>query len=312
MHIHPVIAEAIRCKAAVAVSVSGGKDSQAMERKLAQMRREQAWPGSFFAVHADIGELFDWPWTLGLCRRNADALGHEFHVVKRIDGLDMAGLIWRRIESTSGSGKPPFPSMACRYCTSDAKTAPIDVLLRKAGSLVVCAVGLRSKESYRRAKQPEISVRKSITTERLKELDPERALEEWLRKPEGRLALTWNPILDWDVNQVWEACCTSQAELDTRREFFKMGYPGMALSGWTASPTYLWQSRHSCAICVFGSRADIEAGAALKPELHKEIAEMEETCGFAWQQGNPLSKITVSPQAIPLEAMTIQPLPMGY
>ncbi len=307
-----MIAAAIRRGAVVAVSVSGGKDSQAMERTLARLRREQSWPGALFAVHADVGELFDWPWTIPLCERNAQILGHDLHVVRRRDGLDLAGIIWRRVEKTAGTGKPPFPSMSCRYCTSDAKVAPIDVLLRRAGDLVVCAVGLRAEESPGRSKQPVVSVRKDITAERLKDLPAEDALEAWLQNPKGRLALNWNPILEWKIDQVWEACCTSQAELDTRRHLFKMGLPLMALQGWTASPTYMWQSRHSCAICIFGSRSDVQAGATYKPELQREIAGMEKASGFTWQHGRSLGSLDFSPLTIPPEAKLIQPLPVGY
>jgi tRNA(Ile)-lysidine synthase TilS/MesJ len=74
LHIPPVITAALERGAAVAVSVSGGKDSQAMERVLAGLREKHHWPGPFFAIHADVGQPFDWPWTLALCERNAQAL----------------------------------------------------------------------------------------------------------------------------------------------------------------------------------------------------------------------------------------------
>jgi len=242
----------------------------------------------------------------------AYTLGHELHVVRRYDGMSLADIIWRRVGKTLGTGKPPFPSMSCRYCTSDSKVAPIEPLLRRTGDLVIRALGLRSEESPGRSKRSVVEVRKDITTKRLKDLSPEEALEAWLANPKGRLAFNWNPILDWPIDQVWEACCTSQAELDARRRLYDMELPGMALQGWPASPTYLWQSRHSCAICIFGSRADVRAGAAYKPDLHREISDMEQTSGFAWQQGNPLSNLHITPKAIPAEAHLIQPLPRAY
>lgn len=121
MLVPAVITEAIRRGAAVAVSVSGGKDSQAMERAMAHLHREQSWPGAFFAVHADVGELFDWPWTIPLYERNAQALHYDLHVVRRSDGRTLADTIWRRVAKSEGTGKPPFPSMSRCCCTSDAK-----------------------------------------------------------------------------------------------------------------------------------------------------------------------------------------------
>ena len=103
MDIPDIIAAAIRRGAAVAVSTSGGKDSQAMGRVLSRMRHEQKWPGSFFAIHADVGQPFDWPWTIPLCERNAQSFGRPLYVVRRTDGLTLVDVIWRRVLKTAGA-----------------------------------------------------------------------------------------------------------------------------------------------------------------------------------------------------------------
>lgn len=314
---HPVIAEAIARGAAVMVSVSGGKDSQAMELLLARLRREQGWSGDFFAAHADIGQgdgEMDWPWTIPLCERNAQALGHELVVVRH--PLTLYDHILRRVEVTLGQGKPPFPSMTCRYCTSNSKTSPLDSLARaRAPGLIVVVVGLRAEESPRRSRHAEVSVRKGITTARLQDLAPEAALEEWLRNPRGRLALNWHPVLDWSLDQVWAEIGVSQAELDARRELLAMRCPAMAFSGWPASPVYvLGQSRHSCAACVFSSQADLVVAARYRRPIIERLAGLEARSGYTWQQGRKLADLlaAISPEAIPVEALVIQPLPDDY
>lgn len=292
-----------------------------MERILTRLRREQDWPGNFFAVHADVGSAFDWPWTIALCQRNASALGYPLHVVRRTDGRDLLGVIQRRVTNTQGTNKPPFPSMACRFCTSDGKCSPIDVLLRRASQdLVVCTVGLRREESPGRAKMPAVSIRWDITTGQLKKLPrevqkqitPEEALARW-RPGDGRLGLTWNPLLDWTVDQVWQACGTSRGELETRRGLFAMGCDEMAFAGWVGAPTYVMGfDRHSCAICCFSKKSEIPLAGRYKPELVRAIAEMERSSGFAWQQGYPISALNIPTTPIPAAARIIQPLPEDY
>jgi len=315
----PVVAQLIERGAAVMVSVSGGKDSQSMEKHLSRLRRVQRWPGPFLAAHADIGQgdaELDWPWTIPVCERNAQALGHDFHIVRH-PGLTLCGLVERRVETTLGHGTPPFPSMACRYCTSDCKRAPLDKLARRFG-LVVIAVGLRAEESPGRKKQPVLTVHRGITTQKLlKEhlrLTPEEALSRW--QPDmGRLALLWNPILDWTADDVWAEIGVSQTELDARRDMLALGMNAKAFSGWLASPTYvLGQSRHSCAACIFSSKADMEIAVRYRRAVIERLAAMETRSGFAWQQGKSLSALlaAVPAQPIPAEAFVLPPLPHTY
>ncbi len=307
MDIPPVIAAALSRGAVIALSVSAGKDSQATERVLSGMREKHNWPGPFFAIHADIGQPFDWPWTLALCERNAKTLGHPLHIVRRSDGATLLDTIRQRAVTTAGT-RPPFPSAACRYCTRAAKTDPINKFLRRVGDLVINVMGLRAEESRSRAKLPQVSVRREITAERLKDLLPEDALAAW-RPGKERLALDWNPILDWTLDQVWDACGTSQAALDARRQWFELGCYEMAFTGWPASPTYIFGlNRHSCAICCMSRRAEIPLAGRFKPELLQAIAELEHLSGFAWQQGYPIANIHVRHQPIPPAAYYIQPM----
>lgn len=307
-----VIQAAIDRGAAVAISVSAGKDSQAMERALSSLHEKNNWPGPFFAIHADIGPEFDWAWTLQLCERNAKALGHTLHVVRRDNGETLLQTIQKRVGVT-GRDKPGFPSPACRYCTRSAKTDPIDKFLRRTSDLVINVMGLRADESRIRAKRPEVSVREGITAERLKKLSPEEALKSW-RPGKERLALDWNPILEWTFAQVLEACGTTYSEMEARRNLFSLGCYDMAFAGWPASPTYiLGLDRHSCAICCMSAKPEIPIAGRLRPDLIKAIAEMEQASGFSWQKGNPVSALlNAESMTVPTQARQVQPLPQRY
>ena len=312
MNIPAVIVSAIARGAAVAMSVSGGKDSQAMEIVLADLHEKQNWPGLFFAIHANIGPEFDWAWTVALCERNAKALGHPLYVVRRENGETLLQTIQKRV-ATTGCDKPGFPSAACRYCTRAAKTDPIDKFLRRTSDLVINVMGLRADESRMRAKRPEVSVREGITAERLKKLSPEDALKAW-RPDKERLALDWNPILEWTYPQVLEACGSSYSEMEARRNLFALGCYDMAFAGWPASPTYiLGLDRHSCAICCMSAKLEIPVAGRFRPDLVKAIAEMEQVSGFSWQKGNPISALlSAETMPIPAQVAQIQPLPQRY
>ncbi len=75
--IPPLITRALTRGAALAISISGGKDSQAMLRLLVTHPDRPHWTGDRFAIHADLGRA-EWPQTPGhveaLCKRRALSL----------------------------------------------------------------------------------------------------------------------------------------------------------------------------------------------------------------------------------------------
>lgn len=88
----------------------------------------------------------------------------------------------------------------------------------------MCAVGIRAEESSSRAKKPSFQVRNDIMTVSLKASrglnaeEHEQWAEEAIARWEGsyltgRLALTWNAILDWPLERVWEMLGTSKEEV---------------------------------------------------------------------------------------------------
>ena len=130
--------------ALVAISHSGGKDSQCMTILLSRVvPREQ-----LLVVHAPLGEV-EWPGTVE-------------HIARTIPGG--APLLLARTASDQSlleriEARGRFPSAGIRYCTSDTKRTPIERELRRylnthprhAGR-IISAMGMRAAESPARSK----------------------------------------------------------------------------------------------------------------------------------------------------------------
>lgn len=282
--------QALREGAALSVSISGGKDSQAMLTALVREYRRREWPGDIYAIHADLGRA-EWRETPVEVERQCRSLGVRLVVVRRTKG-DLISR-WRdRMEKTAGTDRPFWSSAANRYCTSDLKRAPINKHLR-GHEHVVCAMGLRAQESTARAKKDQCGVRSKITTKRLKRVTPNEALDRWGQG--GRLALDWLPILDWTEAEVWGALGSSLDDLERRRTLHRLGAEREALEGWDSHPAYVWgNDRLSCAICILGSRGDLVNGARHRPETWRLMYEMEEESGWTFRQDVSLAEIGVA------------------
>jgi 3'-phosphoadenosine 5'-phosphosulfate sulfotransferase (PAPS reductase)/FAD synthetase len=252
LYLPPVIRQAMDMGAALVVSVSGGKDSDAMLVATVKAYRAMGWSGPIFALFCDLGRI-EWAGALEHIRSRCDRLGVRLVVVKRPQG----GLVdrWRqRFEAIaakqsggdSGGEKvgnaPLWSSSQHRYCTSELKEGQADKALRS-HSLVICALGIRKEESSNRAKKPGVWVRPGPTTKALKEpagmsLAAERerwaadALSSWVETGrKGRLALNWLPIFRWPLQRVWEELGVSLDELERRQRLFGKGQYVEALDG---------------------------------------------------------------------------------
>ncbi|MCT7977652.1 phosphoadenosine phosphosulfate reductase family protein [Laspinema olomoucense] len=197
-----------RKETALAINISGGKDSQAMLRYLSKRAKTENWQCHIFVIHADLGRI-EWPQTSEFVEKLASESNLPLVVVRRCQG-DMIDRWEARYETlnSQGNSKPFWSSANARYCTSDLKIQPINKYLRQF-KLVVSAMGIRADESRNRANKPNLSVRKNITTTKLIELSPDEAWKRWKANPSGRLAFDWLPIHDWDIEQVWNQCGTS-------------------------------------------------------------------------------------------------------
>jgi len=137
--------------------------------------------------------------------------------------------------------KPFWSSSTARYCTKEMKTAEVDRYLRRFNA-VVCAVGIRAEESSSRAKKPHFQMRNDITTATLKAAKGLNAKqhEEWAAVAitrwvesnfKGRLALTWNAVLNWPIEKVWKSLGTFVEELEQRRHDLPIRKPHSSAKG---------------------------------------------------------------------------------
>lgn len=310
----------------LALSVSGGKDGQAMTNALLPIIQERGWKA--FLLHMDLGRA-EWPQTPAHVERIAERTGLSLVVVKRPQG-DLVQEIEDRMVKLAGTDKPFWPSSASRYCTADQKRAQADKVYRNLESVVeqqeattgkpfwpssanryctshhktnqadkvyrqheiiISCEGIRAQESPARAKKPQLQIREQITAKALQGLPIMDALA--YRSLGQRLALTWFPILDWELEDVWQAMGTSSAELERRRELYRAEDDVAALDGWPGHPAYVFGNvRVSCAICMLAIDGDIRNGAKHHPELYRTYRQMEVDSGFTFKNGRSLADIT--------------------
>ena len=85
----------LRDGAALVLSVSGGKDSDAMCHHLLDLRQTEGWSGDVMMVHADLGARVEWHQTPYYVRNLARRKGMSLHVVRWTHG-DLIDRIWQR------------------------------------------------------------------------------------------------------------------------------------------------------------------------------------------------------------------------
>jgi 3'-phosphoadenosine 5'-phosphosulfate sulfotransferase (PAPS reductase)/FAD synthetase len=277
----PIIVRALQQGAALAISISGGRDSQALLNTLAAWCADHPVSGAVFAIHSDLGRV-EWPQTPAHVERICHDAGVPLVVVRRAKG-DLVARWQERMHQLAGIGKPFWSSAAARYCSSDLKRSPINQYLRRY-ALVISAEGIRAEESGARAKRAALSIRTEITAAGLQRLPLADALayRSWTQ----RLAFTWNPLLDWSEDQIWAACGTSRADLAARRHLYAQGQNDLAVRDWPAHPAYVFgSSRLSCALCVLAKRSDLLVGARHNLHLFQTLLAMETHSGCTFKHG---------------------------
>lgn len=170
--------------APIALSVSGGKDSDAMVYSIRAYLAETGRTNRLYLIHADLGraELKDTPAHVQeLFNRTGIPLSIVAH--SKFDLLD--GI---RHRMATRPDVPPWPSAKNRQCTSDWKRGPISRWIRNTFPTgeVICAMGLRADESPARAKRPVSKLRADCCAS-------------------FRTVIDWNPIHRATIAQVWNA-----------------------------------------------------------------------------------------------------------
>lgn len=274
---------AINKGAEIYCSISGGKDGQAMTKALFNNGIRPAG-----LIHADLGRV-EWPQSMEMCERQSAEFGIPLHVVTRRDGR---GLMehWRaRMEKLAGSGKPFWSSSKNRYCTSDLKRDVIDTFFRsRECNLIISCEGIRAGESDARALKTPLTIRRRISSTFYDGMTVEEALANY--DPAYRLALTWYPIFNWSVEEVWSMYGNSQAELEIYRKEYKES--GIVNPAWMFHVAYVFgNNRVSCMICILGTDNDIKNGAEHNPDLYQEMRSMEIESGFTVKAKKSLLEI---------------------
>lgn len=254
----PPIADLLQQGAAVAIGVSGGKDSQAAAMATFEYLDRIGHAGPRLLIHADLGSV-EWADSLPTCEQLADRLGAELIVVRRKQGglMDRWESRWRsnvaRYENLSTVTLVPcWSTPAMRFCTSEMKTSKIHAELKRRFSRlpIISVTGVRREESPLRARA-----------------------EIYDHKP-GERIWTWRPILDWSEAKVFSA-----------------------LDFWGIEPHPAYRrfglTRVSCRFCIMSGLPDLVAAAA-QPEaqdLYRQMVGLECRSTFAFQSSRWLGDI---------------------
>lgn len=256
--------EALLAKdAAVAIGVSGGKDSQACAIAVIRHLDAIGYRGPRVLVHSDLGRV-EWKDSLPCCERLAEKLGVELLVVRRAAGDMLARWEGRWVANMARYRDLscvrtilPWSTPAMRFCTSELKVAVIASALKKRfkDQDIINVTGVRREESSARSKMPVSAPQTSL-----------------IRK--GKTGLAWNAIIEWPVEQV--VSVIEDFGLDLHEAYTKYG-----------------TGRVSCAYCVMSSMSDLlaSAGCADNQPLYVRMVELEAESSFAFQSSRWLGDV---------------------
>lgn len=279
-----LINKAIGKGAKLEVSISGGKDSQAMCRYLTS--------NGFIInslVHADLGRI-EWKETKKHCELLADEYNVPLRVVHRNDGLDLVDYWKRRMQLLKGTGKPFWSSSKQRYCTSDLKRGPINNYFTSTGlDFIISCEGIRADESTARSKKIPLSIRSNSSTY-YEGMTVERAIDNF--QPGKKLILNWYPIFHLTLDDVWATYGMDAHNLLLARRLYKE--EGFVPPAWPFHPAYVYgNDRLSCMFCILGSLNDLQNAAVHNPVLLDELIQMQDESGFTFKNKWSLESLKI-------------------
>ncbi|WP_284078260.1 phosphoadenosine phosphosulfate reductase family protein [Herbaspirillum aquaticum] len=251
----PEVDQMLATESVVAISVSGGKDSEAVALAVARHLERVGHNGPKVLIHADLGRI-EWRQSLPKCQQLAEHLGWELMIVRRTAGdmMDRWESRWRncveRYEQLACVKVIlPWSTPALRFCTSEAKQSVISRELRKRfpTQAIVNVTGVRAEESRNRSKMPV-------------------SAPNTLLKRKNAEAITWNAILNWPVQDV----------------VYTIHEEGLQLH---EAYTQYGMTRVSCSFCIMSSEADLIASATCSDnhEPYRRLVALEAKSSFAFQ-----------------------------
>lgn len=242
----------------VAVSSSGGKDSQTALDVVMERAKKEGVESRVVVVHCDLGRV-EWKGTKELTLEQARRYGLRTEVASREQGDLLAQVKQRK----------KWPGAAQRYCTSDHKRGPTHrvytKLVREMRSRwiaegaplrpvrVLEVLGIRAEESPKRAKMSPIETNEAASNATM------------------RHVTAWLPLHDWTEEEVWARIRHSGVPY---HQAYDLGMP-----------------RLSCAFCVLGSRDSLMIAGLHNPELLEEYVEVEKEIGHEFQHRKPIREI---------------------
>ncbi|MFI9410138.1 phosphoadenosine phosphosulfate reductase domain-containing protein [Nocardia gamkensis] len=256
------------------ISLSGGKDSQALLDVLVELFSEAGVLDRVTTVHADMGRS-DWPGTVELAREHAEHYGLRHERVART-GCDLLDRVAER-------GK--WPDKDRRWCTSDFKRGPIRRVItalvaesRAAGLTgrqvrVLNIMGHRAEESPQRRRalpfvhEPGATCLCAACT---KARAQGRATTSGVSNTRRHVD-TWLPIHGWTVQDVWARIASAATR---PHPAYAAGFP-----------------RASCVFCVLSSRGALVRAARLFPELAAQYAAVEHAIGHRFRADRSMADI---------------------
>ncbi len=255
----PEIEAAIRGGAAIALSISGGKDSDAMTYAVLAWLKDQGLTNEVRLIHADLGRA-ELKATPAHIEELAKRTGLPLHIVRH-SKFDLVDGIRNRMKTRPEV--PPWPSAKNRQCTSDWKRGPISKWIRNQWPTgnVVCVMGLRADESAARAKKPVGKLRSDCCASKV---DPSTK-----KRVPSRTVWDWNPIHQFELENVWATIGENP-----RHPAYAQG-----------------NERVSCAMCILANTGDLLNGALQDVELFQSYCDIEIESGFSFRHKFWLGKL---------------------
>lgn len=237
----------------------------ALARRVRDYLDEIGHTGPRVLIHSCLGRI-EWEQSLPVCQKLAERLGMELIVTRRAAGdlihkfeSRWAGNVRRYLELESVRLILPWPTAQMRFCTSEAKCAPIAQALtdRFPGQVIISCTGIRHQESAQRAKAP-------IAEEN----------SDLYRVKKATSGFTWNPIIGWTEEEVYSYIAHHGDPL----------HEAYSVYGST---------RLSCAFCILASLNDLLAASRCEYNAasYRLLVDLEARSTFAYQGARWLADV---------------------
>lgn len=250
----PYLDAAIVNNCAVAIGISGGKDSAAAAFRTIEYLNAIGHQGARILIHSHLGRA-EWRQSLPACERLAEMLGLVLVVVRRGAGdllarwrVRWANNVRRYCDLRCVKLILPWSTASMRFCTSEMKTAIIarDLVRRFPQQTILSVWGIRRQESSGRAGAPVAKMQPKLHSAGFQ-----------------TSGLDWHPIVEWALSDVLEY---------------------LQVKNFPLHEAY-GSSRVSCAFCVLASRRDLAAAALCEDnhEVYRELVRLEAESTFSFQ-----------------------------